>query len=56
MSKLYTIEGLRKTYGYAKGRAVSKQMCRLDKYSRQFIELSPFLVMATSRPDGLADA
>jgi len=31
-------------------------MEKLEKHSRRFIELSPFLVMATSRPDGLADA
>ena len=56
MSKLDKIDSLRRLYGYAKGRAVSKQMSRLDKYSRKFIKLSPFLVMATSRDEGLADA
>ena len=56
MSILDTSDALRQIYGHAKGRAVSKQMSKLEKHSKRFIELSPFLVMATSRPDGLADA
>ena len=56
LSKLDKIDSLRSLYGYAKGRALSKQMSRLDKHSRRFIKLSPFLVMATSRFGGLADA
>ena len=31
-------------------------MTKLEKHSKRFIELSPFLVMATSTTDGLADA
>ena len=56
MTKLETAEALREIYGHAKGRAESKQMDKLEKHSKRFIELSPFLVIATSRPDGLADA
>ena len=56
MSKLDKPDSLRTIYGHPKGRAVSKQMDKLDKHSRRFIELSPFIVMATSHPDGLADA
>jgi len=56
MSILDTSDALRQIYGHAKGRAVSKQMGKLEKHSKRFIELSPFLVIATSRPDGLADA
>jgi PPOX class probable FMN-dependent enzyme len=56
MTKLNTADALRDTYGHAAGRAVTKQMDRLESHSRRFIELSPFLVMATSRADGLADA
>ena len=56
MSKLNKQESLRAIYGHPKGRAVSKQMDKLDKHSRRFIELSPFIVMATSHPNGLADA
>jgi PPOX class probable FMN-dependent enzyme len=35
--------------------AVLKQLDRLDHNCRRFIGLSPFLCLATSRPDGLAD-
>jgi PPOX class probable FMN-dependent enzyme len=35
--------------------AVLKQLDRLDHNCRRFIELSPFLCLATARPDGLAD-
>ena len=56
MSKLDKPDSLRTIYSHPKGRAVSKQMDKLDKHSRRFIELSPFIVMATSHPDGLADA
>ncbi len=56
MSKINTPEELRALYGHAKGRAVSKQMDKLETHSKRFIELSPFMVMATSRTDGLADA
>ena len=51
MSILDTSDALRQTYGHAKGRAVSKQMGKLEKHSKRFIELSPLLVIATSSPD-----
>jgi PPOX class probable FMN-dependent enzyme len=35
--------------------ATLKQLDRLDHNCRRFIGLSPFLCLATSRPDGLAD-
>jgi uncharacterized protein len=35
--------------------AVQKQLDRLDHNCRRFIALSPFLCLATARPDGLAD-
>jgi PPOX class probable FMN-dependent enzyme len=35
--------------------AVLKQLDHLDANCRRFIELSPFLCLATARPDGLAD-
>jgi PPOX class probable FMN-dependent enzyme len=35
--------------------ATLKQLDRLDHNCRRFIALSPFLCLATSRPDGLAD-
>ena len=56
MSKIETPDQLRALYGHATGRAVTKQMDKLETHSKRFIELSPFMVLATSRPDGLADA
>lgn len=56
MSKISTKNALRQIYPYATNRAKAKQMDCLDKYSSQFIRLSPFLVMATAQPNGLADA
>jgi PPOX class probable FMN-dependent enzyme len=56
MSTIDTPDKLRAIYGHATGRAVSKEITKLEPHSKRFIELSPFLVMATSRPDGLADA
>jgi PPOX class probable FMN-dependent enzyme len=47
---------LRARYGEPSERAVRKQLSRLDKHCRAFIALSPFLVIATSGADGLADA
>ena len=37
-------------------RAVKKQLPRLEKHSRAFIALSPFLVIASTDPSGRADA
>jgi len=56
MSIIDTPDKLRALYGHATGRAVSKEITRLEPHTKRFIELSPFLVMATSLPDGLADA
>jgi PPOX class probable FMN-dependent enzyme len=47
---------LRAQYGVPSDRAVRKQLARLDAHCRDFIALSPFLVIATSGADGLADA
>ena len=47
---------LRALYGEPSERAVRKQLDRLDKHCRNFIALSPFLVIATAGADGLADA
>ena len=35
--------------------AMMKELDHLDRHCRRFIELSPFLCLATSRPDGGAD-
>jgi len=43
-------------YGTPLDRAVKKQLDHLDKHCRAFIALSPFLVIASSAPDGSCDA
>jgi len=50
------IREIREIYGEPAERAVKKQLPRLEKHSRAFIEMSPFLVMATTDPSGLCDA
>ena len=48
--------GLRARYGMPSRGATLKQLDRLDRHCRRFIELSPFLVMATTDADGHSDA
>jgi PPOX class probable FMN-dependent enzyme len=50
------IADIREIYGHPQERAVKKQLPRLEKHSRAFIALSPFLVMATTDPSGRCDA
>jgi uncharacterized protein len=47
---------LRALYGEPSELAARKAIPRLDRHCRRFIELSPFLVMATSDADGRCDA
>jgi PPOX class probable FMN-dependent enzyme len=47
---------VREIYGEPNERAVKKQLPRLEKHSRAFIALSPFLVIASTDPDGRVDA
>ena len=51
-----TLDALRRLYPAAKGRAVLKQLPQLDPHARNFIALSPFLVLATAAADGAMDA
>jgi PPOX class probable FMN-dependent enzyme len=46
---------LRDVFGIAEGLSVAKARPSLDSHSRQFISLSPFLVIATSNASGAAD-
>ncbi len=46
---------LRDKIGHADGLAVQKSRPSLDKHSRKFISMSPFLVLSTSNADGRAD-
>jgi len=56
MAKIATLDDLRRLYKPARGRPVDKQLDRIDPHGKRFIELSPFLVIASSGPDGRADA
>jgi len=47
---------IREIYGHPQERAVKKQLARLEKHSRAFIALSPFIVMATCDAEGRCDA
>jgi PPOX class probable FMN-dependent enzyme len=50
------IAEIRSLYGKPAERSVKKQLARLEKHSRAFIALSPFLVMASADPSGRCDA
>lgn len=56
MAHITTLDELREVYSEPKGRSLTKQMSRLEKHARRFIELSPFLVLSSTGPDGLGDA
>ena len=53
--KIETVEELRRHYQQPRGRAVQKQLEHLDVHCRNFIALSPFMVLASSS-EGSADA
>lgn len=50
-----TVEELRSRYGAPSERAVRKSLGRLDRHCRRFIELSPFVVLASAGADGRVD-
>ena len=50
-----TAEELRSRYGEPSRRAVGKTLDRLDRHCRRFIELSPFVVLASAAADGRVD-
>jgi PPOX class probable FMN-dependent enzyme len=50
------IAEIRELYGEPAERSVKKQLPRLEKHSRAFIELAPFLVIASTDPSGRCDA
>ena len=51
-----SVENLRQLYAAPTERAVKKEIPTLDKHCRRFLELSPFVVLATSDKAGNADA
>jgi len=55
MGKVDSEAALRAIYKPAAGRAVDKVLTRLETHCRRFIGLSPFLVISSQGPDGLAD-
>ena len=55
MAQITTQDGLRQHYREAMGRAVEKQLDHLEKHCRHFIELSPFVLIGSSGPDGRGD-
>ena len=50
------IAEIREIYGEPMERTIKKQLPRLEKHSRAFIALSPFLVIASADPNGRVDA
>jgi PPOX class probable FMN-dependent enzyme len=50
------IREIREIYGVPMERTIKKQLPRLEKHSRSFIAMSPFLVMATCDAEGRCDA
>ena len=50
-----TVEELRSSYGEPSELAVRKSIDRLDRHCRRFIELSPFVVLASAGADGRVD-
>ena len=56
MDIIEDIAEIREIYGEPMERTVKKQLPRLEKHSRAFIGLSPFLVIASSDPSGRCDA
>ena len=56
MDIIEDIAEIREIYGEPMERTVKKQLPRLEKHSRAFIALSPFLVIASSDPSGRCDA
>ena len=56
MSIVEDIREIREIYGTPMERTVKKQLPRLEKHSRAFIAMSPFIVMATCDAEGRCDA
>ena len=52
---IITESKLRELYDQPSGRAVAKQLNRLDTYCRHFIKLSPFVLLATTDHQGRID-
>ncbi|HIM24495.1 MAG TPA: pyridoxamine 5'-phosphate oxidase family protein, partial [Rhodospirillales bacterium] len=55
MTKISSQDDLRRLYKMPKGRPVDKQLDHIDPHDQRFIELSPFVVIASSDSQGHAD-
>jgi uncharacterized protein len=56
MAAISSEAGLRALHAPPKERTLRKQLDHLDRHCRRFIELSPFVVMATAGAEGRLDA
>jgi PPOX class probable FMN-dependent enzyme len=56
MTTIPSLQALRALYAEPGERALKKQLGVLDPHARRFIELSPFVVLASSGADGAIDA
>ena len=55
MTKISSQDDLRRLYKMPKGQPVDKQLDHIDPHDQRFIELSPFVVIASSDSQGHAD-
>lgn len=55
MKTISTLEELRDHYGEPSERSLKKQMTRLDRHARAFLEKSPFVLIGSSSPGRLPD-
>lgn len=55
MPQIDNIDSLRKHYGKPHARAIGKEVSELDVHCSQFIQLSPFCILSSVKPDGLPD-
>jgi uncharacterized protein len=51
-----SLQALRELYSPPSAKALQKQLAMLEKHSKRFIELAPFLVIASSNKGGVMDA
>jgi len=56
MKEINTLQALRNLYGTARERSVKKELPQLDVHARQFIGMTPLLVVSSSGAQGDLDA
>ena len=55
MAKISSIEQLRESYPPKVTRATTKEIAKLDQHCRDYLALSPFMMIGTQNKDGLGD-